>query len=86
MFASAECVAGQPLMAVCACGCCTLRDDATARRLTLLWVANSSMTVDLCASIAYSKQWLVLGVEGGSECYGGTRPGRRDVHAAALWQ
>lgn len=73
-------------MAVCACGCCTLRDDATARRLTLLWVANSSMTVDLCASIAYSKQWLVLGVEGGSECYGGTRPGRRDVHAAALWQ
>lgn len=83
VFASAARVAGQPPMAVCAYGCCMLRDDATARRLNLLWVANNSMTVDLCASIAYSEQWLVFGVEGGSECYGGTTPGRRNVHAVA---
>lgn len=47
------------------------RDDAAARRLTLLWVANSSMTVDLCANIAFNEHRLVFGVQGGSECWAG---------------
>jgi hypothetical protein len=37
----------------------------------LRWVANNSMTVDLCANVAYSEQWLVFGVQGGSECWAG---------------
>lgn len=49
--------------------CC--RDDPASRRLTLLWVANNSMSVDLCASVAYSEQYLVFGVQGGSECWAG---------------
>lgn len=57
-----------PLPPRCAVLC---RDDTTARRLTLLWVANNSMSVDLCGSVAYSEQYLVFGVEGGSECWAG---------------
>jgi hypothetical protein len=53
------------------CVHCTCRDDAASRRLTLRWVANNSMTVDLCANVAYSEQWLVFGVQGGSECWAG---------------
>lgn len=47
------------------------RDDASARRMTLLWSASNSMTLDLCANIAFSEQRLVFGVEGGSDCLAG---------------
>jgi len=47
------------------------RDDASARRMTLLWSASNSMTLDLCANIAFSEQRLVFGVEGGSDCWAG---------------
>jgi hypothetical protein len=57
------------------------RDDAAARRLTLLWVANNSMSLDLCASIAFREQWLVFGVEGAA-CYGGEAPSQQSAVAA----
>lgn len=60
------------------------RDDTAVRRLTLLWVANNSMSVDLCASIAYSEQWLVFGVEGGSECWAGALEAASEVVAAGF--
>jgi hypothetical protein len=70
-WCSTQCVVASMLLR-CAVLC---RDDTTARRLTLLWVANNSMSVDLCASVAFSEQYLVFGVEGGSECWAGAFAG-----------
>jgi hypothetical protein len=39
--------------------------------MTLLWEAGSSMTVQLCARIAYTERWPVFALGAGHACYGG---------------
>ena len=39
--------------------------------MTMLWVSNSSMTIERCAHIAYSEEWTLFGVQWGRECFGG---------------
>lgn len=47
------------------------RDNQLDRRMTLLWESNSSMSLDLCAHIAYSEEWSFWALQWGRECWGG---------------
>ena len=59
-------------------GC--FKDKFALDRAMALLKASDTMTVDMCANLAYSKGYTVIGIQYAKECYAGN-----DVTAATRW-